>query len=202
MQLSDLITPTTSAGTALFLRWNGYHVFSIPKRELWRSPAQVRFFGVGGKRQSSQETFVDCALRESNEEIGAVVSQIESAEQTHFLKADGSLEQIEVINECVRPRLILEKRTHSSYGSMTGLTQPYYLVAFNAHLFAKPKPSNEIAAILYLKDQHLSLMKPRDSFTIAELIGAGAQIEYQTGLALANSAILIPHGTAHFLIQH
>lgn len=97
MRLSDLITSTMPAGAALFLKWNGYHVFSIPKRELARSPSVspnvatsedpeqspqiVRFFGVGGKRKHPGETFADCALRESIEEIGAVVSRLESAEK-------------------------------------------------------------------------------------------------------------------------
>jgi hypothetical protein len=201
VKLSDLITPTTSAGTALFLIWNGYHVFSIPKRDVLQALQSVRFFGVGGKRINCHESLVDCALREGTEEIGAVVSSIDSAEHTYFLRANGSLEMVQLIESPIRPRLILEKRNHSDYGSMANLTAPYYLVAFNASLSGKPKPCNEIAATLYLKDTHLSLMKRQVNTTIATLMELGAHIEYQADSYLNTSMVLIPHGTARFLIR-
>jgi 8-oxo-dGTP pyrophosphatase MutT (NUDIX family) len=209
MQLSDLISPTTAAGSALFLQWQGLHVFSIPKREVLRLQTvapqtalrTVRFFGVGGKRQDASESFIDCALRESSEEIGAVVSQIKDANQTDFLRADGTLEQIDLSDASVRPRLILEKRRHSSHGSMKASTAPYYLVAFNAALIAQPKPSSEIAAIIYLSDRHLALMKTGLRFSIADLARIGAHIDYQAGLCLEDAILLLPHGTANFLIQ-
>jgi 8-oxo-dGTP pyrophosphatase MutT (NUDIX family) len=208
MHLSDLITPTARAGSALFLRWQGYHVFSIPKRELarWHTlaaynlPQSVRFFGVGGKRQDAAESFINCALRESIEEIGAVVSQIKDAKQTDFFRADGTIEPIDLRDDGIRPRLILEKRKHSSHGSMAKSTDSYYLVAFNGTLLAQPKPSSEIAAIVYLNDQHLSWMKMGIRFAIADLLRTGAQIDYQSSLSLADSTLLLPHGTAQFLI--
>lgn len=199
-QLSDLIAPTTPSGTALFLQWNGYHVFSIPKRELVRSSQSVRFFGVGGKRMNSSETFIDCALRESAEEIGHVVTNLLSAEQTYFFKADGTIECVDLSDDAIQPRLILEKRIHSAHGSMPNSNDPYYLVAFDANLSAKPQPSSEIAAIVYLKDRHLAWMKGQHR-AIAELTQAGAHIEYQANLSLQDSTVLIPHGTASFLVK-
>jgi 8-oxo-dGTP pyrophosphatase MutT (NUDIX family) len=209
MHLSDLITPTARAGAALFLRWQGYHVFSIPKRELsrWQSlaavgaPQSVRFFGVGGKRQDARESFINCALRESIEEIGAVVSQINDASQTDFLRADGTIEPIALTGDTVRPRLILEKRNHSKYGSMAKSAESYYLVAFNATLLAQPKPSSEIAAVVYLNDQHLAWMRMGVRLAIADLLTSGAQIEYQSDLSLNDRTLLLPHGTAQFLLQ-
>ncbi|XPM56081.2 MAG: NUDIX domain-containing protein [Leptolyngbya sp. IPPAS B-1204] len=198
MKLADLITPEMPAGTALFLQWDGYHVFSIPQRELVRADDRVRFFGVGGKRQA-QESLIECALRESTEEIGAVVSQLESATQTYFLAADGSLKTIDLADE-IRPRLILEKRQHSSQSSMAQ-DASYYLVAFNARLSGKPVPSNEIAGILYLTDVHLSLIRRWSGLTMADMLSQGAQIDVQPHQAIHQSRILIPHGTAKFLIQ-
>jgi 8-oxo-dGTP pyrophosphatase MutT (NUDIX family) len=200
VKLSDLITPETPAGTALFLQWEGYHVFSIPRRELTRPDDRVRFFGVGGKRQAC-ESLIECALRESIEEIGAVVSQLESAPQTYFLSADGTLKSIELQEDEIRPRLILEKRQHTLYGSMANQNAPYYLVAFDASLCGKPVPSGEIAGILYLKDAHLSLIRRLDQLTMADILHHGARIEYQPDQSIAYSTILIPHGTAKFLIQ-
>jgi 8-oxo-dGTP pyrophosphatase MutT (NUDIX family) len=200
VELSNLIRPETSAGTALFLQWEGYHVFSIPQRELSQSTNCVRFFGVGGKRQAD-ESLINCALRESVEEIGAVVSHLNSAAQTYFLRADGTIEVVELPNESIRPRLILEKRKHSLYGSMANQNLPYYLVAFDASLLAKPTPKNEIAGILYLKNCHLSWIRQVAQPTIAELLAHGAYVEYQPNQSLDASTVLIPHGTARFLMQ-
>ncbi|MGG6296606.1 hypothetical protein ACQ4M4_19620 [Leptolyngbya sp. AN02str] len=201
MQLSDWITPTTPAGTALFLRWNGYHVFSIPKRELARSPHSLRFFGVGGKRTDPQESFVDCALRESVEEIGDVVSSINPASQTHLLQADGTIRAIELVGEAICPRLILEKRKHTGYGSLAGSDRAYYLVAYNASLSQQPHPYNEIAALLYLQDQHLQAMHKGQSWALADALDQGAIMQLQAGVVLEPTATLVPHGTAQFLVK-
>jgi 8-oxo-dGTP pyrophosphatase MutT (NUDIX family) len=209
MYLSDLITPTARAGSALFLRWQGHHVFSIPKRELsrWQTrsaynlPRTVRFFGVGGKRQDAAESFIHCALRESIEEIGAVVSQIKDASRTDFFKADGTIEQINLNDDAVRPRLILEKRNSFPSDSMAKPAESYYLVAFNATLLAQPKPSSEIAALIYLNDEHLAWMKMGIRFAIADILKTGAHIDYQASLSLDDSTLLLPHGTAQFLIK-
>ncbi len=201
MKLADLIKPETAAGTALFLNWEGYHVFSIPQRELSQESDRVRFFGVGGKRQDSAESLVTCALREGQEEIGAVISHLEAAAQTYFLSAEGSIQPIELTHDDILPRLILEKRIHSTYGSMAHQDLPYYLVAFDAHLTGKPTPQNEIAALLYLQDPHLSLFHQRPDWTIADMVQQGARLEAQAGRSIDASIVLVPHGTAKFLVQ-
>jgi 8-oxo-dGTP pyrophosphatase MutT (NUDIX family) len=197
VKLSDLITPDTLAGTALFLQWEGYHVFAIPQRELQNAEEQVRFFGVGGKRQA-QESLIDCALREGREEIGAVVSRLDSAAQTYFFKADGGIDLMNLTDDSVRPRLILEKRTHSLHGSMANQSASYYLVAFNASLSG---PSNEIAAVVYLKDFHLALMRRFPHLTVADLLAQGAQVESQPNSPINRSTVLVAHGTAKFLMR-
>lgn len=200
MKLSDLITPETAAGTALFLQWHGYHVFSIPQRELQPSTAQARFFGVGGKRQGS-ETLIDCALREGQEEIGTVVSRLESAEHTYFLSADGAINRVGLVVDGIRPRLVLEKRIHSLHGSMAHQNAPYYLVGFDASLSGQPMPSNEIAAVLYLRDAHLLLLRRAGTLTLADLLAQDAQIDYQGNRRINESTVLVPHGTAKFLME-
>jgi hypothetical protein len=201
VNLADLIKPETPAGTALFLWWEGYHVFSIPSRELRPTADRVRFFGVGGKRQDATESLVNCALREGEEEIGTVISHLETATQTYFLHANGQIESINLVNEAIRPRLILEKRIHSPYGSMAHQDLPYYLVGFNACLSGQPTPQNEIAALLYLNDAHLSLIHQTHDPTIADLLRQGAHLEAQANQSIDPSMILTPHGTARFLIQ-
>lgn len=205
MQLSDFITPTTPAGAALLLKWNEYHVFSIPKRELVRSSRYVRFFGVGGKRADSRESFVHCALRESAEEIGDVISELQSADCTYWMEADGKLQPVDFVCDSLvcdtQPRLIMEKRNHTGQGSMTNPNQSYYLVAFDASLAARPQPSSEIAAILYLTDRHLTFVGAHRSTTLSDLMQQGAQLECQTDSCIDQSRIAIPHGTALFLIK-
>lgn len=201
MRLSDLIHAEAAAGAALFLRWQGYHVFSIPQRELNNDPQAVRFFGVGGKRQHGQESFADCALREGREEIGDVIQGLVSARCTYFLRATGELERIQLADEPIRPRLIWEKRQHSSYGSMAESNESYYLVAFDADLLAKPRPTNEIAALLYLSDRHLVQIQNHNSLTLGDLLAMGAEIDYQSQAAIAPSTLLVPHGTVHLLLE-
>jgi 8-oxo-dGTP pyrophosphatase MutT (NUDIX family) len=199
ISLSDLISRTTPSGAALFLRWQGHHVFSIPTRELAHGGDRLRFFGVGGKRRSPDESWTDCALRESTEEIGAVVSAIHSAEQTYFLSADGEVITVRLLESGLRPRLILEKRAHSSYGSLASSQQAYYLLAFDASLRAKPQPSSEIAALLYLQDGHLQQMQTGDRPTLGSLLSTGAKLDLQAGIQLSSDVTLVPHGTAAFL---
>jgi 8-oxo-dGTP pyrophosphatase MutT (NUDIX family) len=205
MRLSDLITPTTPSGTALFLQWQGYHVFSIPKREIVRSPQSVRFCGVGGKRKNAAESFADCALRESQEEIGDVVDHLDSAAKTYLLTADGTLQTVEIEDEPIRPRFIFEKHRHTDHGSMAQSERSYYLVAFNAHLRAKPQPRKEIAAILYLKDEQLASIKAKSSISLEEFLKTGGKIDYQMNIQMNiqinETAQLIPHGTVHLLLK-
>ncbi|MGF1498335.1 MAG: hypothetical protein ACFB8W_16160 [Elainellaceae cyanobacterium] len=201
MHLSDFISPDTPAGTALFLKWKEFHVFCISKRELTHSPKRVRFSGVGGKRQNGTESFADCALREGREEMGAVVASLESAQQSYFLAADGTLRAIALTDEDIRPRLILEKRQHSAHGSMAHSHRAYYLVAFDARLSARPQPCREIAALLYLTDAHLGQFHQIRHPHLGELVAAGAWLDCQADSEVAPSVELVPHGTVQFLLS-
>lgn len=200
MRLSDLIQPSTPAGAALFLRWQDYHVFSIPKREMRNTPQQIRFFGVGGKRQDCQESFAACALRESQEEIGPVVSQVYSAAETVFLKGNGEVQMLHLADDGIQPRLIWEKQRHSDHGSMAHSSQSYYLVAFDGELTQRPTPRNEIAALLYLTDAHLDSIRLQAGLSYQRLIELNGQIDCQPGFAVPESATLVPHGTVLLLL--
>jgi 8-oxo-dGTP pyrophosphatase MutT (NUDIX family) len=211
VKLSDLITPRTPAGTALFLQWNGYHVFSVPQRELisalHSNPQKVRFFGVGGKRHAA-ESLIACALRESLEEVGSAVL-LHSATQTHYSRVDGTLLPLDLVGETIRPRLIMEKHQQPNGTAPDQHHQDnqfhqeviYYVVAFEASLFSQPKPSAEIAALLYLTDAHLALLKQLVQPTLAEILAQGAQIDCQPNQMIDAETVLVPHGTARFLIR-
>ena len=202
MQLSDLIPPQAAAGAALFLTWQSHHIFAITRREVRRSPRQLRFSGVGGKRSYAQEAFADCALREGREEIGDAIAGLTSAPQTFFLPSQGEPYLIDLTDEPIQPRLVYEKRRHSSYGSMADSLQPYYLVGFDGVLARRPTPQQELAAIVHLTDQHLHLFPGagQDWPTVAALCQAGVQIQTQAAMTLSPAAQLIPHGTARLLL--
>ena len=201
IRISDIITPATPAGTALFIQWKGFHVFGIPKRDLIEYSDHIRFYGVGGKRKNPNESWEECALREGNEETSDAVDQIISSHSTYFFRSNGTIEQIKVVNEPKTPRLILEKRNHSGYGSMKKFDDHYYLVAFDAVISKKPEASGEIAALIYLNDFHLSLIKRRSDISLGELLENGANIEEQYDIKIDRKQILVPHGTAAYLMR-
>jgi hypothetical protein len=74
-----------------------------------------------------------------------------------------------------------------------------HLLAFDASLRAKPQPSSEIAALLYLRDEHLQQMQTGDRPTLDHLLGTGAKIDLQPGIRLSPEVVFVPHGTAAFL---
>ena len=155
--LSEIITPATPCGAALFLEWNAYHIFGIPKRDILESGGIVRFYGLGGKRSDPSEALNNCALREGNEESDNSVTQLVTSSATDYFRNDGTIHQITVAGEAIIPRLILEKKEHSGHGSMRLDDDNYYMVGYNAVLNKRPKPTSEIAAMLFLQMQHLEL---------------------------------------------
>ena len=152
IRISDIITPATPSGTALFIQWKGFHVFGIPKRDLNINSNHLRFYGVGGKRLEPNESWEDCAIREGNEETTNVVEQLYSSHLTYFFRSNGTIEQLKVVNESIVPRLILEKRKHSGHGIMAKSDDHYYLVAFDATVSEKPKASGEISALVCIPE--------------------------------------------------
>ncbi len=75
----------------------------------------------------------------------------------------------------------------------------YYLVGFDALLSGRPTPNGEIAGLLYLQERHLALFQQAQP-TLADLLKQGAQLDCQPNASLDPSLVLLPHGTAQFLI--
>jgi len=150
---------------------------------------------------NSNESWEECALREGNEETNNSVEQLHNSQLTYFFRSNGTTEQIKVVNEPKIPRLIIEKRKHSGYGSMAKFDDHYYLVAFDAVLSKKPEASGEVAALVFLNDHHLSLIKNKSDISIAELIEKGMKIEGQNDIEVDSNKVLVPHGTAVYLMR-
>jgi hypothetical protein len=200
--LDDIVTPATPCGTALMVSWKGFHVFGIPKRDLIEGSEYVRFYGLGGKRRDSSEPLEVCAIREGNEESGGAVASLISADKTDFFRADGVIERIDLVTSGAKPRLLFEKGLHTGLGAMKPDDDYYYMVAYAADLAFEPTPSREIAALLFLNDRHLDMLSRRNDVTLGQLLAAGAEIREQSGYNVKARKILVPHGTASFLIRN
>ena len=99
------------------------------------------------------------------------------------------------------PRIILEKRAHTGHGAMKQLDDGYFLVAYDAKLSKKPLPSHELAAIVFLRDEHLALWSNRANVTLQELIDAGSLLEEAEDWTVPRTATMVPHGTALYLVR-
>jgi hypothetical protein len=199
-QVSDFVTPATPSGAAIFAVWEGKHVFGIPKRDL-SSGYEARFYGLGGKRENRDENFVDCAFREGSEETDGAIESIVSSQGTDYFNNDGSISSITIVGEKKIPRLILEKRQHTGTGSMKKEDDYYILVAYDAILKKRPKPTRELGAILLLTDEALRHFANRSVITISELTDIGCEIETQHGISIRPEMVLTPHGTASYLVR-
>ena len=201
LHINSIISPSTASGAALFLTWEGYHVFGIPRRFVVDGSEYIRFYGIGGKRKDPNETFEACAIREGTEEIGNVIDGLYDSEHTEFYRSNGTIEKITLECDTVIPRLIYEKSEHTGHGFMKKDQDLYYMVGYNAHLRAKPEPNGELAAVLLLSDRHLSLISRRNDYTIGQILDVGGKIFEQNGIIINRKKILVPDGTASYLVR-
>ena len=201
--LSDLIGKSTATGTALILNWNGRHVFGIPRRDLNNGSGQLRFYGLGGKREKSDESLTDCALREGNEESHGAVSAVVSSQTTKLSRYDGTMEEIVLHGDDVTPLLVIEKQRFRGAKRNTNQTpdQLIYTFCYYGELARKPKPSREIAAILIMDDEHLKSFRRTSYTTLSDLLAMGVELLEAEDLALDRDSVLIPHGTANYLLN-
>lgn len=201
VELTDVVSPAAPAGSALLLKWEGKHVFGIPMRDLRSDPSRVRFYGIGGKRQSSTETFEECALREGNEELSGAIERLENASETTYFRNDGTARSISVSGSKILPRLILEKAEHSGVGIMAVNADDYFLVVFEGKLQSAPKPSREVAAVVLFPDVCLKRFLQTPTVTLDDARALGAEIIMQKEITIPGEAVLVPHGSANFVIR-
>ncbi|WP_438729253.1 TIR domain-containing protein [Parasphingorhabdus sp. DH2-15] len=201
VSLDDVVSPATPAGAALFLKWQGKHVFGIPKRDFEANPNRLRFYGIGGKRNSGSESFEQCAIREANEELSGALASLESADSTDFVSYDGTTRRVSIYNSETVPALIMEKADHSGLGLMSVDADNYILVAYNGVLRQEPKPSRELAAVILVPDECLNRFHDVPVLTLAEVLSLGGEISAQDGIKIEEETLLVPHGTATYAIR-
>jgi predicted nucleotide-binding protein/ADP-ribose pyrophosphatase YjhB (NUDIX family) len=200
--IADIVSPAASAGAALFLKWQGRHVFGIPKRDLNIQPNAVRFYGVGGKRLDRDEAFEACALREGREELSGASIDLCNATTTSYVRDDGSVRTISISDMAVKPLLVLEKGKRLRTSAFASGAEEYFLVGFEGELEREPKPSRELAAILLLTDECLSKFPDMKTLSIAQVKEYGGEIIVQQGCTVPENTQIYPVGTATFLIRN
>lgn len=198
VDITDIVSPVSPAGSALLLKWEDKHVFGIPVRDLRSSRDSVRFYGVGGKRESGLEAFDDCAVREAGEELGGALETLVDADTTTYVRSDGTFHNISVSGLSTRPRLIMEKANNLTFGTSSG---DYTLVAFDGRLRSAPRPNRELAAVLLLTDRCLEHLSSSPALSLRELISYGGEVYAQPAYQLREDTTVTPHGTAAFLIR-
>lgn len=203
VMVSELIGNSTATGTALIANWNGQHVFGIPRRDLGSGAGQLRFYGLGGKREKYDETLTACAIREGNEESGDAVGSLVPSPTTKLSRYDGTSEEIHLHGEETTPVLIIEKQRYRGVQSQKSQTpdQLIYTFCYFAELTRKPRPTREIAAIILMDDEHLKSFRKTAYTTIADLRAMGVEFVQADDIELDQDAILIPHGTANYLLN-
>jgi 8-oxo-dGTP pyrophosphatase MutT (NUDIX family) len=201
VRLDDIISSAAPAGSALFLTWHSCQVFGIPRRDLTAHGGRVRFYGIGGKRESAEESFETCALREGNEELGGAIEGLEDASLTTYVRNDGTLRNISISGEKIKPRLILEKANHSGLGAMPVNADDYFLVGYEGVLRDPPKPSRELAAVILLPEDALRLFVGATVVTVADVLALGSELICQPGVNISDEVVLTPHGLASFVVR-
>ena len=201
VSLTEIISKASPAGSAIIAKWNGLHVFGIPRRDLKRSKDVSRFYGLGGKRLGPDESFEDCALREVREETSGNPCKLITSSATHYLRADGELTTIELVGMHTRPRLILEKQKHSGWGSMRVEDDKYYLVAFDAEFESEPQPSNEIGVILFATDNLLQEFGKVGQMPLSAIAAHGGKFLTAPDLEVSTDTFIRPHGSAEYLTR-
>ncbi|MCW3847734.1 nucleotide-binding protein [Sphingomonas sp. LB-2] len=199
--LSDLISPATPAGAALFLKWDGMHVFGVPRRDISASHNRLRFFGIGGKREHEDETLEACALREAREELAGAIDVLKDADTTTYVRRDGTTREIYIAEQGVIPRLVLERANYAGAELRSSTSEDYVLVGFDAELNAEPRPHRELAAILLMNDACLNHFLHEPTLELSRLEALGGKAIFQNDISIPGTAKLVPHGTAAFLIR-
>lgn len=195
MWLSDLIPTGAETGSGLALQHRGRYLFMLAGRR-YDLPAGSTFFaGIGGHCEPG-ETWLDCARREAQEELGAGVA-IRSATATTYIDHNLAARPVALEDE-PRPLCIYELwNPPDASWNKRGAGYVYYVVVYEATLDDSLRPSpQDLDAILWLSAEQVSLAA-RVPTTLQAVLAEGAEVAGKA--PLPDPCIIRPQGTARAL---
>ncbi len=194
-RISDFAPDGTGCGVGLALDdGEGRFILCVAGSRYRCPPGQRYFMGIGGHREAG-ETWLDCARREAEEEVGADV-ELRDAERTWHLTPDGSCESVALAD---RPRPLALYEMEPPPGAPDASN--YRLIIFRSSLIAPPDGLQlgqaEVAGLLALTPELLvrCLETPQP---LGSLLDSGATLLAES-FAVDRSTAMVPLGTARAL---
>jgi 8-oxo-dGTP pyrophosphatase MutT (NUDIX family) len=186
--------PGAESGVGLALQdVQGRYLFVIAGPRHHCPPGELFYAGIGGHREEG-ESWLACARREAQEEVGTDI-EILSAPATWHIPRQGPARQVEVTD---RPRpLALYEMLHPPGTPRAG--KVYRIVVYRAQLLGPPDDllEYEVLAIIALTKEQV-IRGPQRKPTLAQLRNEGAQLVASAG-PLTDHTRLYPLGTASAL---
>jgi ADP-ribose pyrophosphatase YjhB (NUDIX family) len=166
--IDELVPPDAPQGAGVFCRVEANRYLFALYDESRLGNRRLVCGRIGGRRHEG-ETWRQCVEREVIEETGCH-AVVESSPQCFYADIEGQVEEVAVEAD---PRPALISRQPAAGAIIPGGI--YYNLCFWARLLGKPKPGAELDALLVI-DEPLLRRLAGESFTLAELVAAGATL--------------------------
>ncbi|HAL61255.1 MAG TPA: hypothetical protein DCP08_02485 [Chloroflexi bacterium] len=188
MRLGDLIPARETTGSSLILQEKGNYLFALERGA--RGASTVYCYGLGGHKREG-ETWIECAEREAQEELGTRIELL-SSKVTYYMNRHGELEKIGVDEEVIP--LLLFEMVFPAEASWNPRNEGwiYYIVAYRARLCQAPAPL-DIEGLISLSEAQIR-QTAEGEVTLGNLLDDGARLWEKE--PIAREAKLTPVGTA------
>lgn len=169
-------------------------LFSLSDKNRWRKTKgilQIPLGGIGGGQQID-ESFIDCALREAEEEIGCTVSLLHSP-VTYMQDEIGYISEAR-LEELPAPLFYHRKKRKSDEPYSDGMPAGpvLHIANFRARAIGQPEPK-DVPGIIYVNPKSLAALQ--EGVAIKDLAGLEATITLRE--QISQDAILIVDPDSH-----